>query len=161
MHKRGQFFLAASLVIITILISFGTVYNSISASSFDPGVSDLAKEIKYESAQVIDYSIKNHKDAEVNQNLENLLTNYSQSNKDKKFITVYGRYQDSGDYSLLRKDYENGQALGSSQSVTLDSGGKVAITEEGYQYFYSPTKGQNLYVIVIKEVGDERFVSAA
>ena len=53
MYKRGQFFLIAALVIISLILSLGTVSNRATKSSSDDKVQYLAEEIKEESQAIV------------------------------------------------------------------------------------------------------------
>ena len=47
MHKKGQFFLIAAIVIIMIVIGLGTIYVSTNSQSEDTQTVDLSEEIYF------------------------------------------------------------------------------------------------------------------
>ena len=55
MNKRGQLFIVASLIIVTILLGLGVVHNSVKVGPEDKSGEYIADQIKYEMTQRIDY----------------------------------------------------------------------------------------------------------
>ena len=54
MHKRGQFFLIAALVVVGILVGLSIAYTTVRTPREETQIYDLSEEIYYEGAQVID-----------------------------------------------------------------------------------------------------------
>ena len=91
-QKRGQFFLVAALIIVSIVLSLGTIYNAARSQPADAKVPSLANEIKYESLQAIDNAVVNNlNNDEIDARLNSLLLAYSKSNSDKEIIFIYGK----------------------------------------------------------------------
>jgi len=57
MVKKGQVFLIAALVIVSILIGLGAIYNTVNVSAEDIQIYDLSDEISFEASQVLDSGV--------------------------------------------------------------------------------------------------------
>ncbi len=151
MEKRGQMFLMAAVITIAILLGLGTLYARTRAPAEDITVRALAKEIKFELAQAIDYALANNKNT--SDTIRNLSLLYAQAHKDKDIAVCYGNKYN---YSMLY--YKKGLLQTSSEGTCtlkniITAYGTANIQLDG-KYFYSSnfTKGQNIFVVVKKEL---------
>ncbi|MEI6849982.1 MAG: hypothetical protein WCK29_03005, partial [archaeon] len=103
MNKRAQFFLVAALIIIIILFSIVTVYNSVYSPKSDlPNLQNLADSIKEESVQIIDSGFFNNlPQTNITDNLNNLTLAYSRSNSDLNitYLTYYNGTSSANTFS--------------------------------------------------------------
>jgi len=176
MHKRGQFFLIAALVIVLLILSVGTIYNSAKVQREDTKVSDLSNEIGYESAKVLDsgvYTSLNQED--INNHVAELAGNYSSTYSDSDFIIVYGNATDLeiynytsctslGEVSLGAVSTEvctgNETITDADRYISAD-GKKLTLLVGGIPYVFNLEKGQNFYIIVKRYSGGESFISSS
>jgi hypothetical protein len=155
MNKRGQFFLIATLVIISLILSFGVVYNRSPKINQDNSLPFLAENIKYETVKTIEYSYdKNSNQGEIESRLKSLIDSYSALNPEVGITLVYGT--DSPNtldcYSIKS---------GLSCSVNMQTR-KVTISSNGEAFYnLNIQKGYNTYVIVQRNLEDERIISYA
>jgi hypothetical protein len=93
MNKRGQFYLIAALVVVSILIGFITITNS-SSNQGNQKIYNLQEEIGLESMNVLDYG--NNNSLTTNE-MQTLLTdfseNYINNSQDSNFYFVFGTNQ--------------------------------------------------------------------
>ena len=118
MNKRGQFFLIAALIIVSILFGLGTIYNS-AVSAESPDVSNLAKEIKYEIIQKVDSSvILGLEKAEIYSNIEEIAEIYGASTSNA-IIVLYGI---KGDFHTLAHNTQDPISFqeNENQDIALD-----------------------------------------
>ena len=89
--KKGQFFLIAALIIITILLSFVTYKSRVEISPVKYRVYDLGKELDLETAEVMDYGIYTPQTApsQVFENWARSFSSYHEGMGQETFIFVY------------------------------------------------------------------------
>src|SRR3989344_7102871 len=107
MNKRGQFYLIAALVIVSIAASLATVKNTASSPNTETILYDLSNEMIYEAGQVIDSGVLNSiSDLTLKENLNNLTRYYANSFRDSDFLIIYGN--ESTLYFFVRDNTNNG-----------------------------------------------------
>lgn len=175
MNKKGQFFLIAALVIVGIIITLGAI--NISTKKIpneEKPFYDLSKEIDYEANQLIDYGVYQAQTfSEINKSLVSFVSNYSAANPDTEMLLIYG------DASLLTVLF---YTQVSSGSVSASSGGSPAqlpqkiivptvlgyeksennITvrlSEDYALTFELQAGENFFIVLKKESGEETLVA--
>lgn len=160
--KKGQFFLVAAGVIVTIIIGLGIIYNSAFLEETDSQTLLLAQELKYELAQIADnglYKTSSTQD-QINARSVDLVMNYSAANPDTNFFIIYG-----SNNSIRRAFYKNAIENSSFYSKVLDSplpaNETKVVLDAKTTYTFNKTRGQNIYVLVYREINGERYVSAA
>jgi hypothetical protein len=167
MDKRGQFFLIAALVIVTLLFSIGAVYNYATVQKEETQIYDLSKELGYEGASVIDSGVYNSQQGETPSYLMGLIGNYSASSPDSDFLAVYGN---SGNLLLFNASNKctGSASLGSTglsictrnlRNSTLPMGNPVVITLGGIEYKFDLQAGQNFYIVIKKERNGEIYIA--
>ena len=170
--KRGQFYLLAAIVIISIIIGLGVVNNKINAPSEDIKTYDLSKEIEFEGSKVIDQGIISGTPDQLLLNLEDLISIYSNNYPESEIAVVYGDSTEINKFSTYYKVDEGNIGIGETAGIRpkLKSqvpigeinrqGNKVKILLPGdqAQFTFQVDEGQNFYVIVRKEKGDQKFI---
>jgi hypothetical protein len=90
MNKRGQFFIFAAIIIVSVVIGLMGISNYVNVNDEPRGFSDLTKELGQETNQVINYeSISGDSgklDNFTNQALENLID----ADPDREIIVIFG-----------------------------------------------------------------------
>jgi len=162
-QKRGQFFLIAALVIISIIFSFGIIYNSASAQKTDTKTRTLSDSLKYESLQLINQGVySNLSYNNVTDNIKNLTFYYSNSNPEYNITIIYSTSPSS--LSDPTPNFEAHQYK-KGVSVQLTSPAPhvnyITLNLNSIDYNFNITKGHNFYVIVAKEDEDEKSISTA
>ncbi len=117
--KKGQFFLIAALIIVTILLSFMTTKSGIKVSKEKYKIYDLGEELNLETADTIDHGIYTSP-AERGEILESWATkfsNYQGFAGQEEFIFIY---TDAGSFKGLRF------SRGNRGDVSLDLAGTTA-----------------------------------
>jgi len=161
MNKRGQFYIIAAVILVGLIIGFGTTYNSISSSEKESSSKVLLNEIQYEISQIIDSAGYNDlSKTERSVDIDSILDAYAWNHPDAEFILIFGaqheiklgteynrKYSSNGNNVLI--DYANLSVIGDTATITLSS-------DEKYEF---PIKQQNLYLIVKTVRGDETDVA--
>jgi len=91
-NKKGQFYLIAALIIISVMVSFMAYQNKIRTAPVSYKIYDLGKELNLETAQVLDYGIYSNP-AQQQTILNNWANNFSayagEKSGQEKFVFVY------------------------------------------------------------------------
>jgi len=90
-NKKGQFFLIASLIIITVLLSFVTYRSRIKIVPIREKVYDIGEELHLETAEVLDYGIYTGKKQDIDDIFRNWVENFIAYKGDigEDFIFIY------------------------------------------------------------------------
>lgn len=174
--RRGQFFIIAALVIVAILIGFATIYNFGKAPKEDFRVYDLSDEINYETNQVIDNGVFNGATQEqIATNIENITLFYAKANPESDFIFYYGNKSFINYIIYVRNEsgkvgIDFGTGISSSQATytrevikgtEIPYGNIVrVVVDEDIFYNFDLKEGQNFYLIIKKQRGQEKFVAS-
>ena len=141
--KRGQFYLLAAIIIITLIFGFVTISNySYKKTSINLG--DLKEEIEIESQNVISYD---------STELGNFVYDFSQYAGDNK--NLYFIFGTPG--ALTVKAYEDHSDVSGDYTAT-QSGGEILITIDEVEYEFDLLSGQNFYFIVSQEIEGEKYI---
>ena len=172
MKKRGQFYLVAALVIIGVIASLATVYNSVKVSEEDESVYDLSDEINYEALQLLDnWFLNTLSDSEINHSITELITAYSLSNPDTDLIILYGD-RDLIDVFAYIVQTRGEVCFGTCILVTSpqfirsaiqpENNGDVVITIGDNEYIFKIKENeQNFYLVLRKEKNGDILVSTS
>ena len=91
-NKKGQFYLIAALIIISVMVSFMAYQNKIRTAPVSYKIYDLGKELNLETAQVLDYGIYSNP-AQEQAILKSWANNFSayagEKSGQEKFVFVY------------------------------------------------------------------------
>ncbi|MBU2052837.1 MAG: hypothetical protein V1788_00325 [Nanoarchaeota archaeon] len=178
-NKRGQYYLVAALIIITIIIGFVTLSNYSEKISTETTVYGLEKGLEVESAKVLDYGVYNGLD-EVNmaQLLEGFSQAYSEYAELDKLYFIFGNSQNVSVAGY--HDLEDGEVLVNlggkesskikidkqiykKQDYTAEEEGIdkidiVTITINGVEYRFELYPGENFYFILTVNLKGEQYV---
>src|SRR3989344_6842677 len=168
MEKRGQFYLIAALVIVAVIASLTTIYNSARTSEEDISFYDLSNEINFEALQFLDSGFFNGlTEEEINRSLNALIESYAYSNPSTDLVIIYGNrayvnmiayiYQVTGTICFFGESacYEN---IAAPQIFNVEdipvTNGKVTISLGDSEYTFNvKEEGQNFF-LVLKREGD-------
>lgn len=174
MYKRGQFYLIAAIVIVTIIISLGVVYNRVHVTAEESKIYDLSEEINFEAAQIIDNGVLTGSLSNVSSRIENLTDAYSKSNPNQDFFLVFGDGE-TGELSVLYYNKSKTGSIGISaggsifdQELDLIRKGRfksesglveIEISDEVSRQF-NLKPGQNFYILITKSKEGEKLVAS-
>ena len=175
MNKKGQFFLIAALVIAGIIITLGAI--NISTKKIpneEKPFYDLSKEIDYESNQLIDYGVyESQTFSERNKSLVSFVSNYSAANPNTEMLLIYGN---ASLVTILFYTSASSGAPGIStggspaevpQRVIVPtvpiyekSGNNITVMlSENSVLTFELQAGENFFIVLKKESGEETFVA--
>jgi hypothetical protein len=179
MQKRGQFFLIAAVIISILIIGVGTVYITSISNPEESFIYDLSDEIDYEASQVIDSGVlENKQHQDIFNDIKELTTSYAKINPNEDLAVYYGNaidgvsvitytVKDQGsvgfnfggsevDLGLKGRDILEGTASPINGEVEVSFGEPP----NQFSQTFKLTEGQNFFIVVKKERGDERTVAA-
>ena len=161
MKKKGQFYLLAAIVIISIIIGFAAIANY-SKTTGSTKVYDLGEELKIESANILDYGTYSGLDEEQMINLlEGFIEAYSEYGEIESLYFIFGNmknivvmgYQElsenvevSGDVSEDFISQIEGGIF--SQEFTPSPPWKIEVKINGVLYEFKLKPGENFYFII-------------
>lgn len=174
MNKRGQFFLLAAALFLSVIIGLTSIVNSVSLGNENEYFYDLSKEIKYETNQVLDYGVFNSKD--LDSIIKDFLIKYKDYVAQDQIVFIYGDavsvdalYYASDSVgvvgintgsitptSITITDLVGREAEVSRDSLELD---KVRVMINDFDYTFQLNNGQNFFVVMIKYEDGEKFVA--
>ena len=159
-NKRGQFFLIAALIIISVVFSLAVIYNSAASQSSDfSRTNSLAHEIQYESTQLVNQGLYNNvSEDNITVNLQNLSLIYSKSNPSYNITVIYGNYPSNIMFSYMQYLNGNGFINPASRPISNDN---VSLSLNNINYSFKVRRGHNIFVIIQKEDHDERYIATA
>ncbi len=182
MHKRGQFFLIATVIITGIILSVSAIKNTAYAISEETQVYDLSKELSFESYYVIDYGTFNTlPQTQTQEYLSNLTSSYAKINPENEILTIYGdekniqivQHQNipTGSVGIGTQNTIINQQItktAKKRPTALTFAGKSGKTlrvvlddTKNISYDFVLKKGQNLFLVVKKQRGDEQTIAIA
>lgn len=175
--KRGQFYVAAVIVLVAAIIGFATITNHVSQSeSLD--LESFEEELTIELQKVYDSGIESGlSDDEISNNLENFTELYVESsNLDTSFYFIFGDENDlsiggySGDeeqkflvspkfpilddtlITLPKKVYNV------SKGFKPDASGFINLTIDEVEYPFRINQGNNFHFIILYEDKNEKHI---
>ena len=152
-QKRGQFYLIAALVIISIIIGFAAVSNYLQQKE-SIKLYNLGEELGIESENVLDFGTYNEFDET---QMENLL---------KDFIETYADYIEEGiEIYFIFGNPDKITVIGYREleevpfiSVYTPSDTEVIVTINSVEYIFKLKKGENFYFVISQEIEGEQYV---
>jgi hypothetical protein len=139
LDKRGQFYLAAAVIIMVIIFGIFAASNYVNVSREKNVIYDLRNELNLESARVVDFSIYNKNDTM--EKLENWTKTYIEGSQDKEvedWVFIYG---DRNNLTILYPQTENSGQIG----IEIGDSAQTIIPINSYyiwrQYASNPGSG--------------------
>jgi len=171
MKKRGQFYLIAAIIIITLILGFVAISNY-SKTKSSTKVYDLAEELGIESGKVLDFGTYSEYDKD---EMSGLLKGFSETYIDyagegRNLYFIFGNYdkitvvayQDltSGELSVEGGDSPLKITKGTSISGEFFPKGqnKVKIIINEAEFEFELKAGENFYFVLFQEIGGEQHV---
>lgn len=169
MNKRGQFYLVATVIIVSIIAGFAVVSNysfEKTPSKFYP----IEQELRIESAKVLDYGIASGKNT--NEVMKNFSRDYAINSDSDYSYYVFGKEDNltlSGYNKLNTTTIQINVGLG-EQAMNFtknqfqafnfsNTGENIKVIVNNVPYDFKLNKGQNFYFIVSKNVDGEKYVA--
>lgn len=170
--KKGQFYLAAAIVIIALLAGAAGVTNSLKKTE-PVKIYNLKDELGIESGQVLDYGVYNGKDTdEMNSLLEDFTQNYAgYVEKGFSLYFVFGNAEEivvAGYKDLLTGviSYSQGDSVseleitqGEYNSEIIENPSEVVEVEiDSAKYNFELKQGNNFYFVIYQKTQGGTFV---
>lgn len=174
MQKRGQFFLIAALIIISLIIGFQKVYTSVYVEDTDSQIYDLSREIDFEGKQVVQHGVFfSVSESDLDKQVQDLTSLYASTHPDSEFLFVYGDQTSLTALSYELKESTFGISTGGvapeisvkrtiSQTVrskNIDSSDEVKVKiNDKTEYDFNLKKGNNFFLILSRERNEEKTI---
>ncbi len=148
-NKRGQFYLIAGMIIISVIISLIGVVNYVKKSQ-TVLVEDLKEEIKIESQKVLENKLTRGGDP-----IDTYGRDYSSHlGNDIELYFIVGN-----DPNIQAYKYVNGDKTPVSEYLTIN-GDKIIFELNGVDHEFNLIATENFYYLIVQEVKGEYFVAA-
>jgi len=173
-NKSGQFYLAAAIVIIVVIVGFAAVQNYTQKQS-SIRLYDVKDELGIEGGKVLDYGTYNAaSDAEKEQLILDFISNYTEyAGEGRNLYFVFGnhnkiyviKYEEvaTGSISVSLGDvtssldiFETGESSDIYYPEKEDT--TITITIGDLDYTFELKRGENFYFIISQEIGGEQHV---
>jgi len=165
MQKRAQFYLVAALIIVGIIASLATIYNTAKTTKEDTSTFYLAEEINFEGSKILD-SGTIHDPSKIQPNLIELMDYYNKTNPQTDLLFIYGKETDLTFYFFNNTGLGTMGAEVDSIAVDINSILPVLRPEDnlitintGTQSTIDLKPGKFFFVVLKKEKNGERFVA--
>ena len=170
MQKRGQLYIVAAIIIASLLIGLGAIYNYASSQKEDLSVIDLSKEIDFETSRVIDRGIFRGENATAQ--VENITEYYANINPKNELTIIYGNSTDIIAYHYKLDDAGNvciqtGACSGLSffkkirtSPSLIKNLNTIQVILGDSTYEFNLKAGQNFYLVLIKSDQQGKIVVA-
>jgi len=165
-NRKGQFYLIAAIIIVTIAAGFVTISNSASSHQ-TPDINYLRDEIKIESSKAIDYATLNNKD--FTDIMINVSEQYINNTVGNNFYFIFGTtttmtflaYQSFyANITLDNIDKTDIVGTGKIYSQTFaPSGGTTNVTINGNDYVFKLNMGNNYGFVVSSAKGGQVYTA--
>ena len=170
MNKRGQFYLIAAIVIVTIAVGFVVISNSASAQQ-TPNIYFLRDEIKIESSKVIDYSANSQlTGTQIQSTLTDLSSRYINNSQNSNFYFIFGNTTNMTfmsyeayytNITLNGIDYTNNISIGKTYTKSFVPGSSVIIGFDGYPYSFPVNNGVNFNFVLSSNAGGQNYTATS
>ena len=147
-NKRGQFYLLASIIIITLIAGIFAVTNY-SRKSEGTKVYNLAEELKIESGKFLDRSAVTG-----SYDWNSFTSNFSSYvGNSIEIVYIVGKLEG---YEVYKYDDSGNKNMSLSSSL---NGEVLTVNVEGINYDFKLKEGQNFYFIMYQYIGKEKYVA--
>jgi hypothetical protein len=144
--RKGQFYLIAAIVIITMIAGIFTIANYSKKQDISK-VYDLKKELEIESGKMLD-NINEGYDWD---RLTSNFSVYAGKNVEIDYIIV-----DAVTRNITVYKYDNLNKIGLGYS---ENAGNIIVNAQGVAYSFKKREGENFYFIISQNLGNQRYVA--
>jgi len=167
-QKRGQFYLIAAIIIITMIAGL-VVISNYSKKREAVKLYDLGQELGIESENVLDYGTYNElNESEMTALLQQFVEEYtSYAGEGKSLYFIFGNsekitiiaYQElAADVYVDVGEGPLALAIDGEPQEFSPTGNKVVITIGEHEYKFILKKGENFYFVISQEIQGEEYV---
>ena len=169
-NKRGQFYLLAAIIIITVIVGLASVSNYVKKGD-TVKLYDVREELNIESGEVLEYGQFSGKTLE--ETTDDFIVKYQEyAGDDKELYFVYGdknevyviRFGDVGKISLTTSGTQTTETIDGKITTTISAENgpltqiDVLIGEEQIPYTFELKPGQNFFFVISQEVEGEQHI---
>lgn len=143
--KRGQFYLIAAFIIITVVVGFIAVSNYSTSRSFTR-IYALKDELTIEAEKVLDYETLTGESV-----FEDFAANFSNyAGEDIQIYYIIGGLNSIEAYTYMesKKEIIN----------STDNGDKIIVTIDKADYKFDSLPGKNFYFIISQDIRGEKYI---
>ncbi len=168
MNKRGQFYLIAAIVIVSLIVGFFTITNSAEQKE-STKVYDLSEDLGIEGNQVLDFGLIQQSSSDSSEKMslkdlfENFTNKYSQYVSDSN-IKIFFIFGNSTAISVVSYNELSGSFSIGDSSIPIKGGknvqtvvpkeDKITVIIDDIEYSFKLKPGENFYYIISQENSD-------
>jgi hypothetical protein len=166
LNKRGQMYLIAAVIIVTIILGFAAISNY-SKKKSAVRLYNLREDLEIASENVLEYGVYNEYDEiEMQELLEDFIELYTEhigegieiyfvyGNREKILVTTYSE--------LTSINVEGEPVLITSGELTTQefypTGNNVIVQIDSIEYEFKLKSGENFYFVISQKIGEEEHV---
>jgi len=151
-NRRGQFYLIAALVIISVIIGYAGISNYL-AKKESIKLYDLGEELGIESENVLDFGTYNEfNESEMETLLREFVETYAAYIEEG--IEIYFIFGDADEITVV--GYKELEEVPFISAEIIEK--KVIVTINGIEYEFKLKKGENFYFVISQEIEGEQYV---
>jgi len=175
MNKRGQFYLAAAIVIIALIVGFSVVVNYFSQTDA-PDLNKIEQELLIEIEKIQDAGISGGlSNDDINSNLESFNGNYSESfpldinfyfvfgDEDNLVVSGYQEIEDEEEVIITGEGEDTTLVLDKKDYKKIGNGKKpknkkIKIKTDKLEQEFDIAKGRNFHFVIYYEDKGEKHI---
>ena len=150
MEKRGQFYLIAAFIIISIMMGVATVSNSLSTQKGSERIYDIKNELEVEREYVLSYGVA--KGVDIIELIETFTSDFTNASKELEFYIISGDEENLESYK-----YFNGTKETKDSEIVGD---EIRMVVNGTRHIFNITVGENFHYVIFNSHGGEGYVSS-
>ena len=167
-NKKGQFYLLAAIIIITVIVGFAAISNYAKKKS-SVKIYDLKDELQIESGEVLEYGVS-YSEEDLKKTIDDFIEKYQEyAGKDKDLYFIFGNTEKIWMITFeevtkgVIKDTSSGTSINIEdvqlweESLTIKEG-KVIATINNIEYEFELKPGENFFFVISQEVEGEQHI---
>jgi len=155
MNKRGQFYLVAGIIIVSVIIGFIAIVNYADRGQTIV-VDDMREELKIETQRVLDYDLSHVGETLI----DDFGVDYSKHiGSDIKLYFIKGEDPNIDAYEYVNGIKKDVDVLDYASLIIDSVNDKIILTLEGIDYEFDLYEGSIFYFLILQEIKGERFVA--
>ena len=169
LNKRGQFYLLAAIIIITVIVGFAAISNYAKKKS-SVKLYDIKDELQIESGEVLEYGVSSRQD--IGDLIDDFIEKYQEyAGENKELYFIYGDFDEVWMVTfreILVKSEVDGKGITTTElhtertelNITEDDPGTktviATINNIDYEFILKP--GENFFFVISQEIEGEKHI---
>jgi hypothetical protein len=169
LNKRGQFYLLAAIIIITVIVGFAAISNYAKKKG-TVKLYDIKDELQIESGEVLEYGVSSRQD--IGKLIDDFIERYQEyAGENKELYFIYGDFDEVWMVTfreILVTSKVDGKSITTSKldtervelNITGDDPGTktVIATINNVDYEFELKPGENFFFVISQEIEGEKHI---